>query len=119
MTRAPKIGTSSPIPDTMMMQDHSNPLLTCHSNQLLTHSLTISKKIERPRRSLRSLWGLMKNNFFDTKQIYLSHIVALFRSFASSFAATIIISSLASTENPVKLSKNEETPDSTEHVLII
>ena len=50
------------------MQDHSNPLLTCHSNQLLTHSLTISKKIERPRRSLRSLWGLIKkmvvaNNF--------------------------------------------------------
>merc|ERR1719341_426561 len=59
VTTAPKIGTSSPIPDTMMIYDHSNPLLTHHSNQLLTHSLTIGKKIESPRRSLRSLWGLI------------------------------------------------------------
>ena len=36
VTRAPKIGTSSPIPDTMMIYNHSNPLLTHHSNQLLT-----------------------------------------------------------------------------------
>merc|ERR1719397_744379 len=60
VTTAPKIGTSSPIPDTMMIYDHSNPLLTHHSNQLLTHSLKIGKKIESPRRSLRSLWGLIK-----------------------------------------------------------
>ena len=63
MTRAPKIGTSSPIPDTLMMYDHRNPLLCHHSNQLLTHSLTIGKKIERPRRSLRSLWGLITQIF--------------------------------------------------------
>ena len=64
VTTAPKIGTSSPIPDRMMIYDHSNPLLTHHSNHLLTHhsnqlltrSLTIGKKIERPR---RSLWGLI------------------------------------------------------------
>jgi len=62
VTTAPKIGTSSPIPDSMMMYDHSNPLLTHHSNQLLTHSLTIGKKIESPRRSLRSLWGLIKKS---------------------------------------------------------
>merc|ERR1712032_981454 len=64
VTRAPKIGTSSPIPDTLMMYDHSYPLLTHHSNHLLTHSLTIGKKIESPRRSLRSLrslWGLIKS----------------------------------------------------------
>ena len=36
--------------------DRSNPLLTHHSNHLLTHSLTIGKKIESPR---RSLWGLI------------------------------------------------------------
>ena len=50
------------------MQDHSNPLLTHHSNhllthhsnQLLSHSLKIPAKIESPRRSLRSLWGLIK-----------------------------------------------------------
>merc|ERR1719331_1746321 len=59
VTTAPKIGTSSPIPDTMMIYDHSNPLLTHHSNQLLTHSLTIPANIESPRRSLRSLWGLI------------------------------------------------------------
>ena len=44
----------------MMIYDHSNPLLTHHSNQLLTHSLKIPAKIESPRRSLRSLWGLIK-----------------------------------------------------------
>merc|ERR1719266_3173213 len=55
VTTAPKIGTSSPIPDTMMIYDHSNPLLT--------HSLKIGKKIESPRRSLRSLWGLIKHIF--------------------------------------------------------
>ena len=67
VTRAPKIGTSSPIPDRMMMLDsnpllthHSNHLLTHHSNQLLSHSLKIPAKIESPRRSLRSLWGLIK-----------------------------------------------------------
>ena len=49
VTRAPKIGTSSPIPDTMMIYDHSNPLLTHHSNQLLTHSLKIPAKIESPQ----------------------------------------------------------------------
>ena len=36
------------------------PCSTHYSNQLLTHSLTIGKKIESPRRSLRSLWGLIK-----------------------------------------------------------
>merc|ERR1719397_1600488 len=59
VTRAPKIGTSFHILDTLMIYDHSNPLLTHHSNQLLTNSLTIGKKIESPRRSLRSLWGLI------------------------------------------------------------
>ena len=61
VTRAPKIGTSSPIsdimmiyddltiPDTLLMYDHSNHLLTHHSNQLLTHSLKIPAKIESPQ----------------------------------------------------------------------
>ena len=49
VTIAPKIGTSSPIPGTLMMYDHSNPLLTHHSNQLLTNSLTIPAKIESPQ----------------------------------------------------------------------
>merc|ERR550517_48487 len=63
VTTAPKIGTSSPIPDRMMIYDHSNPLLTHHSNQLLTNSLTIPAKIESPLRSLRSLWGLIKGAY--------------------------------------------------------
>ena len=46
-----------------MMYDYSNPLLTHHSNQLLTHSLKIPAKIERPHRSLRSLWGLINPLF--------------------------------------------------------
>merc|ERR1719266_2508715 len=50
VTTAPKIGTSSPISDRMLIYDHSNPLLTHHSDQLLTHSLTIPAKIESPRR---------------------------------------------------------------------
>ena len=68
MTRAPKIGTSSPIPDTLMMYDHSNHLLTHHSNQLLTHSLKIPAKIESPRCSLRWLWGLIKGFSKQTRR---------------------------------------------------
>ena len=48
VTTAPQIGTSSPILDKMMIYDHSNPLLTHHSNHLLTHLLTIPAKIESP-----------------------------------------------------------------------
>ena len=64
-----------------MIYDHSNPLLTHHSNQLLTHSLTISKKIESPRRSLRSLWGLINTIFagsvYQTEQLAINVLHSL------------------------------------------
>ena len=58
------------------------PCSTHHSNQLLTHSLTIGKKIESPRRSLRSLWGLIKEvevgSKSDTRQEGLRETLEVF-----------------------------------------
>ena len=77
--------------------DHSNPLLTCHSNQLLTqsHSLKIPEKMESPRRSLRSLWGLI--NLYHT---YVSVKQDLYWSLSETECALWMITQLSVDHGP-------------------
>ena len=55
----PKLGRHLPYQIEWWCRITVTPCSTHHSNRLLTHTLKIPAKIESPRRSLRSLWGLI------------------------------------------------------------
>ena len=88
----PKLGCHLPYQIHWWCMITVTPCSTHYSNQLLTHSLTIGKKIESPRRSLRSLWGLIKtlalsqylfcfgSSFLEYNHMYL-HILHQVASF--------------------------------------